>query len=42
MLIPTVIGPIARRVEDCALFMKATQVPELWEGDLNLPRIPFT
>jgi fatty acid amide hydrolase len=41
MLIPTVIGPIARTVEDCALFMKATQVPELWEGDLNKPRIPF-
>jgi fatty acid amide hydrolase len=40
MLIPTVIGPIARRVEDCALFMKATQVPELWEG-VELPRIPF-
>jgi fatty acid amide hydrolase len=41
MLIPTVTGPIARTVEDCALFMKATQVPQLWEGDLNIPRIPF-
>jgi fatty acid amide hydrolase len=41
MLIPCVIGPIARAVEDCALFMKATQVPQLWDGDLNLPRIPF-
>jgi fatty acid amide hydrolase len=41
ILIPTVIGPIARTVEDCALFMKATQVPQLWDSDLNKPRIPF-
>jgi fatty acid amide hydrolase len=41
MIIPTVVGPIARTVEDCALFMKATLVPEMWEGDLNMPRVPF-
>jgi fatty acid amide hydrolase len=39
--IPATVGPIARSVEDCALFMKAVCVSELFDGDLNVPRIPF-
>ena len=39
--IPAVNGPIARTVDDCALFMKALCVPDLFAGDLNLPPLPF-
>jgi len=40
-IIPTAIGPIARTVDDCVLFMKATLVPEMFLGDLNVAPIPF-
>ena len=40
-LLPTVIGPMARCVDDCARYMKATLVPQLWETDRMLPRLPF-
>jgi fatty acid amide hydrolase len=39
--IPVTVGPIARSVDDCALFMKAVCVPELFEKDLNIPHLPF-
>ena len=41
MAIPATVGPIARSVNDCALFMKAACVPELFDTDLNIPRLPF-
>lgn len=34
-------GPLARTVDDCALFMKAVCVPEMFVGDLNTPPMPF-
>ena len=39
--IPATNGPLARSVEDCALFMKAVCTPDLFAGDLNLPKLPF-
>ena len=41
MTIPTTAGPLARTVDGCAAFMKAVCVPELWNSDLSLPRLPF-
>jgi len=39
-IIPASIGPIARTVEDCVMFMKATLVPEMFT-DPTVPPIPF-
>jgi fatty acid amide hydrolase len=39
--IPAVVGPIARSVDCCALFMKSVCVPEHFEADLNIPRLLF-
>jgi Asp-tRNA(Asn)/Glu-tRNA(Gln) amidotransferase A subunit family amidase len=41
IVIPSTTGPMARTVDDCALFMKAACVPENWQGDLNAPPMPF-
>lgn len=41
MIIPNSLGPIARTVGDCALFLEAVCVPEIWKTDLNLPPVPF-
>lgn len=35
------MGPIARTVEDCALFMKAVWTPDLFRGDLNVAPLVF-
>jgi fatty acid amide hydrolase len=39
--IPSTIGPIARTVDDCALFMKAVCTPDLFAGDSNVPPLLF-
>lgn len=41
ILIPVVVGPIAKTVEDCALFMKSALVPKLFESDRNTAPLPF-
>lgn len=35
-------GPIARSVDDCAAMMKSVWVPELFDQDRSLPRLPFS
>lgn len=35
------IGPIARTVDDCALFLKAVLVPKLFQGDRNVAPLTF-
>lgn len=39
--IPATVGPVGRSVDDCALFMKAACVPEMFDTDLNVPRLLF-
>ena len=40
--IPSTVGPIARTVDDCALFMKSVCTPALFSsGDLNVPPLLF-
>jgi len=41
ILIPATNGPLARTVDDCALFMKAVCTPDLFKADLNVPMLPF-
>ena len=41
IVIPPVIGPMARTVEDCALFLRAVLCPALFRGDRNLVAAPF-
>ena len=41
IVIPPTPGPIARTVDDCALFMKTACVPASWESDCKVPRVPF-
>jgi Asp-tRNA(Asn)/Glu-tRNA(Gln) amidotransferase A subunit family amidase len=41
MTIPVTAGPLGRTVDDCAAFMKAVCGPEMWNGDLYIPRLPF-
>lgn len=40
-IIPVVCGPITRTVEDCALFMKAACVPEMFDNDTQVAPLPF-
>jgi fatty acid amide hydrolase len=40
-VIPVVCGPLARTVDDCAQFMKAVLVPEMFQGDSSVPPLPF-
>eukprot|EP00977_Amphora_coffeiformis_P022259 scaffold10697_cov151-Amphora_coffeaeformis.AAC.2 len=40
-IIPATIGPIARHVDDCAAFMKAVLVPEMFDKDVSLAPMPF-
>jgi len=40
-VLPTVMGPLARTVDDCALFMETVCVPEMWEADCNTAPLPF-
>mmetsp|Transcript_10451 Transcript_10451/g.19049 ORF Transcript_10451/g.19049 Transcript_10451/m.19049 type:complete len:572 (+) Transcript_10451:335-2050(+) len=39
--IPTAVGPLARTVDDCALFMKSVCVPEFFASDISVPPLPF-
>ena len=39
--IPATNGPLAKTVDDCAMFMKAVCTPDLFAGDLNVPPLPF-
>ena len=39
--IPATIGPMARCVDDCALFMKAVFTPDVYHGDRNIPPLDF-
>lgn len=41
LCVPAVIGPMARSVEDCALFMKAVFSPTVYQGDRNIPPLDF-
>mmetsp|Transcript_34149 Transcript_34149/g.50185 ORF Transcript_34149/g.50185 Transcript_34149/m.50185 type:complete len:617 (+) Transcript_34149:99-1949(+) len=41
LIIPAANGPIARTVDDCALFMKAVCVPEHFERDTEIPPISY-
>lgn len=41
MTIPVTAGPLGRTVDDCAAFMKAVCSPEMWNGDLTIPRLSF-
>jgi Asp-tRNA(Asn)/Glu-tRNA(Gln) amidotransferase A subunit family amidase len=41
LVLPATVGPIARSVEDCALFMKTVCVPEMWQTDFGVPPVPF-
>ena len=40
-IIPATIGPIARNVDDCAAFMKAVLVPEMFDNDVSLAPMTF-
>lgn len=35
------MGPLARTVDDCALFLKAVCGPDMFDGDVSLPPVPF-
>lgn len=37
--IPAVIGAMSKKVDDCALFMKAVSVPKHFHRDLNVPQM---
>ena len=41
LCVPATIGPMARSVEDCALFMKAVCSPVVYKGDRNIPPLDF-
>lgn len=41
VVITAVVGPLARTVDDCALFMRAVCVPEMFAGDPSIPPLPF-
>lgn len=41
LCVPATIGPMARSVEDCALFMKAVCSPIVYKGDRNIPQLDF-
>jgi len=41
MIIPSVIGPIAKSVEDCAQFMRAVLSEENFKFDVEVPPFPF-
>ena len=41
LVIPPTIGPMARSVEDCALFMKAVCSPVVHNGDRNVVPLAF-
>jgi len=41
LVVPAVIGPMARSVEDCALFMKAICSPTVHKGDRNVAPLEF-
>ena len=41
IVLSTTVGPMARCVEDCTLFMRAICVPELWKEDNGVPPVPF-
>lgn len=39
--LPSSVGPMAKTVDDCALFMKAVCVPAMWKIDPSVPPLPF-
>lgn len=40
-IIPSVIGPIAKSVDDCALFMRAVLSNDFYKRDVTIPPFPF-
>ena len=41
LVVPATMGPMARSVEDCAMFMRAVCTPTVYRGDRNIPPLDF-